>query len=82
MATKTDMDKITEIWAGSGKIIERDLTLKEAAQRKADKKTQRERQAGEQRQSETRAAAIEHAKTLGFTDAMIAVMYPNLIASE
>ena len=24
------------------------------------------------------AAAIEHAKSLGFTDAMIAVMYPNL----
>jgi hypothetical protein len=24
------------------------------------------------------AAAIAHAKTLGFTDAMIAVMYPNL----
>ena len=25
-----------------------------------------------------REAAIAHAKTLGFTDAMIAVMYPNL----
>ena len=25
-----------------------------------------------------RAAAIEHAKSLGFTDEMIAVMYPNL----
>jgi hypothetical protein len=25
-----------------------------------------------------RVAAIEHAKSLGFTDAMIAVMYPNL----
>lgn len=25
-----------------------------------------------------RAAAITHAKSLGFTDAMIAVMYPNL----
>ena len=25
-----------------------------------------------------RAAAIEHAKSLGFTDAMIAVMYPGL----
>jgi hypothetical protein len=24
------------------------------------------------------AASIEHAKSLGFTDAMIAVMYPNL----
>jgi hypothetical protein len=82
MATKTDVDKITEIWAGSGKIIERDLTLEEAAQRKADKKTQRERQAEDHRQAETRAAAIEHAKTLGFTDAMLTVMYPNLTASE
>tara|TARA_R110000787_G_scaffold89480_1_gene189380 strand:+ start:494 stop:769 length:276 start_codon:yes stop_codon:yes gene_type:complete len=26
-----------------------------------------------------RAAAIEHAKSLGFTDAMIAVMYPTLL---
>ena len=25
-----------------------------------------------------RTAAVEHAKTLGFTDAMISVMYPNL----
>jgi len=28
-----------------------------------------------------RAAAIEHAKSLGFTDSMIAVMYPNLSGS-
>ena len=28
--------------------------------------------------SEAIRAAIEHAKSLGFTDAMIAVMYPNL----
>jgi len=26
-----------------------------------------------------RAAAVAHAKSLGFTDAMIAVMYPNLL---
>jgi len=26
-----------------------------------------------------RLAAIEHAKSLGFTDAMIAVMYPQLV---
>jgi len=33
------------------------------------------------KEAETRQArldAIEHAKSLGFTDAMIAVMYPNL----
>jgi hypothetical protein len=28
--------------------------------------------------SQAREAAIAHAKSLGFTDAMIAVMYPNL----
>jgi hypothetical protein len=29
--------------------------------------------------AQARAAAIAHAKTLGFTDEMIAVMYPNLV---
>ena len=29
--------------------------------------------------AEDRLAAIEHAKSLGFTDAMIAVMYPTLL---
>ena len=29
-------------------------------------------------QESNRLAAIAHAKSLGFTDAMIAVMYPNL----
>lgn len=30
---------------------------------------------------EAQAAALAHAKTLGFTDAMIAVMYPNLLTN-
>ena len=29
--------------------------------------------------AKARDAAIAHAKSLGFTDAMIAVMYPNLV---
>lgn len=29
--------------------------------------------------AQARDAAIAHAKSLGFTDAMIAVMYPNLV---
>lgn len=29
-------------------------------------------------EADARAGAIAHAKSLGFTDAMIAVMYPNL----
>lgn len=35
----------------------------------------------EAEQATARAAAIDHAKSLGFTDAMIAVMYPNLIGA-
>jgi len=31
----------------------------------------------EAEQDAARQAAIDHAKSLGFTDAMIAVMYPN-----
>ena len=31
---------------------------------------------------QARLDAIEHAKSLGFTDAMVAVMYPNLGASN
>jgi hypothetical protein len=75
-----------EIWADTGESVKRDYTREELAQHKADQKNvkedARERAADEARQAETRAAAIEHAKTLGFTDAMLAVMYPNLIASE
>jgi uncharacterized membrane protein len=33
-------------------------------------------------EKEAQAAAIAHAKSLGFTDAMIAVMYPNLGAQS
>lgn len=34
--------------------------------------------ARQEAEQSSRAAAIAHAKSLGFTDAMIAVMYPNL----
>jgi hypothetical protein len=36
----------------------------------------------EAEQDAARQAAIDHAKSLGFTDAMIAVMYPNLSKKE
>ena len=39
---------------------------------------QAEAEAKEQADAAATAAAVEHAKSLGFTDAMIAVMYPNL----
>ena len=79
------MSDVTEVWADTGKVLERDYTPEELAQRKADDKAAKEQAkqeaADRARQSEARAAAIAHAKTLGFTDEMIAVMYPGL-ASE
>lgn len=63
-------------------IIERDFTPKELEQIEADKtqakKTETETKATAKATAEATAAAIAHAKSLGFTDAMIAVMYPNL----
>ena len=75
---------ITEIWSLTGEATERDLTPEEAAQREADVKAaaaaEKAKAKAEAEAAKTRAAAIEHAKSLGFTDAMIAVMYPGLAA--
>jgi hypothetical protein len=64
-------------------VTERDFTPEEIAQRTADLAAA---QAAAQAQADkaaadaaARDAAIAHAKSLGFTDAMIAVMYPNLV---
>jgi hypothetical protein len=35
----------------------------------------------QEQEKASRQDALSHAKTLGFTDAMIAVMYPNLVKS-
>jgi hypothetical protein len=63
-------------------ITERDFTEEEAAQIAADKaaaiQAEKDRVKKEAADKAAREAAIEHAKSLGFTDAMIAVMYPNL----
>lgn len=76
------MTQILEVWANTGKVIERDRTKAEEAQYKADQAAAAEAEAETQTkaaaQAEATAAAIAHAKSLGFTDAMIAVMYPNL----
>jgi hypothetical protein len=63
-------------------VTERDFTPEEIAQRDKDAAqaaldsvTAAERAEADE---EARAAAIAHAKSLGFTDAMISVMYPNL----
>ena len=67
-------------------IVERDFTAAEAAQIKADRiaadKAAADKAATTAAEAAATAAAIAHAKSLGFTDAMIAVMYPNLGAQS
>lgn len=66
----------------SGETVEREFTADEIAQREVDAAADAERLASEEKASAealaVRDAAIAHAKSLGFTDAMIAVMYPGL----
>jgi hypothetical protein len=76
------MSDVLEINVPTGKRIERDFTPEEAAQRAKD---QAAAEAAEQAAADKEAAdaaardaAIAHAKSLGFTDEMIAVMYPGL----
>jgi hypothetical protein len=63
-------------------VTERDFTPEELAQLGADRAAaeQAAQAAADKAASDAAArdAAIAHAKSLGFTDAMIAVMYPNL----
>ena len=76
------MTQILEMFADTGEVVERDRTPEEQAQYEADQaaaaQAEAEREAAEAATDEARTAAIEHAKSLGFTDSMIAVMYPNL----
>jgi hypothetical protein len=63
-------------------ITERDFTPAEAAQIEADRvaaeKAAADKAAKEAADAAATSAAVAHAKSLGFTDEMIAVMYPNL----
>jgi phosphopantetheinyl transferase (holo-ACP synthase) len=63
-------------------ITERDFTPEEIAQQNKDAadaaQAAADAAAKEAANAAATAAAIAHAKSLGFTDAMIAVMYPNL----
>lgn len=81
MADVTEIDYTTN----PATVTERDFTPEEIAQREADaaaaKKAKAAAAKAEKEAAAARAAAIEHAKSLGFTDAMIAVMYPNLMAA-
>ena len=76
------MSEVVEIDVATGERLERDFTAEELAQREKD---QAENAAIAQAAADkeaadnlVREAAIAHAKSLGFTDAMIAIMYPNL----
>jgi hypothetical protein len=66
------------------KVTERDFTPEESAQREADAKAyaaaEKAKAKADADAAKNRADAIAHAKTLGFTDAMISVMYPGLVA--
>jgi len=76
------MTQILEVFANTGEVIERDRTEAEQAQFEADQtaaeQAEIEAAAATTANEEATAAAIAHAKSLGFTDDMIAVMYPNL----
>lgn len=75
--------EVTVLDDGSAEIIERPFTREELAQRKADEAAAEA--AAEQAAaaaaitSQNAVAAIAHAKSLGFTDAMISAMYPGLV---
>ncbi len=76
------MADVIEIFADSGQVIERDFTPEELAQRATDAAVaeQAATEAAKQAKADQKArdAAIAHAKSLGFTDDMIRVMYPAL----
>jgi hypothetical protein len=77
------MSQVIEVWANTGEVIERDRNEAEQVQYETDQAATAEAQAAAQAAAEAAAivaaAAIAQAKSLGFTDEMIAVMYPALI---
>jgi hypothetical protein len=77
---------ILEAWADTGETIERERTPDEQAQYEADQAAAEaaatEAAVKAEADAAATAAAIAHAQSLGFTYAMIAVMYPNLGAQN
>jgi hypothetical protein len=73
---------IIEIWVKTGETVERERTPEEQEQYEADlaryEAAETEAAAKKKAAAKAQQATITHAKSLGFTDAMIAVMYPNL----
>lgn len=76
------MSDVLEINVQTGQRIDRDFTDAELGQREKDQaEAAAAAQAAAEKESAdaaARKAAITHAKSLGFTDEMIAVMYPGL----
>jgi hypothetical protein len=72
----------TDLTTDPPTITERDFTPEEQAQREADiaaaLAAEAEHAAVLAAEAQAKTDAIEHAKSLGFTDEMINVMYPNL----
>jgi hypothetical protein len=79
-------EKILIVNAATGKTVERERTADEQSQHEADQAAAHaaatEAAAKADADAAATASAIAHAKSLGFTDAMIAVMYPNLGAQS
>lgn len=78
------MADVLIIDAATGERVERDFTPDELAQREADMAAAEAEAAAAVEKAAAdaaaRDAAIAHAKSLGFTDEMIAVMYPSIVA--
>lgn len=80
----TDVVEVTVMPDGIVQTLERPFTKEELAQRKNDEAAATAAQASAEATAATAAAnasaAIAHAKSLGFTDAMISAMYPALVS--
>jgi hypothetical protein len=77
------MSDVVEVDAATGEVTERPFTPDELTQRQKDQAAAAAAaQAAAAKQTAdaaARIAALAHARSLGFTDEMIAVMYPGLI---
>ena len=76
------MTEIMIIDAATGNVTLRDFSADELAQRKIDADNAQAdvsaKETAEAAHQATITAARDHAASLGFTDAMLSVMYPNL----
>jgi hypothetical protein len=72
----------TDLTTNPPTVTERDFTAEELAQFELDQAAAKAAATAADKQAKANAKAtadaIAHAKSLGFTDAMIEVMYPNL----